>query len=256
MKAARLVWAGFVFNAKHLTANLFFVMTAVIQPVIFATIAFFLFQAGAREGTLLYVALGAGLMGVWSTVLFASGGVLQHQRWQGTLELAIGSPPPFVQVLAPMTLANSAVGMYAVGATLVWGRVFFGVPLSIEHPLLFVIALLGTVLSLGMLGLVLASSFIRYRHANALSNLLEYPVWLVSGLLIPLTILPAWAQPISWILAPTWGVRAVRQAAIGGDPLPEIGMCFALAGIYLVIGTLLLRWFEDLARRDATLQLT
>ena len=256
MKAARVVWAGFVFNVKHLSANLFFVMTAVIQPVIFASIAFFLFKAGAREGTLLYVALGAGLMGVWSTVLFASGGVLQHQRWQGTLELSISAPPPFVQVLAPMTLANAAVGMYAVLATLMWGKIFFGVPLAIEHPVYFVLALLGTVLSLGMLGLVLASSFIRYRHANALSNLLEYPVWLVSGLLIPLTILPPWAQPISWLLAPTWGVKAVRQAAIGGDPLPEIAMCFALAAVYLVIGTYLLRWFEELARREATLQLT
>lgn len=256
MKSARVVWAGFVFNVKHLSANLFFVMTAVIQPLIFASIAFFLFKAGAREGTLLYVALGAGLMGVWSTVLFASGGVLQHQRWQGTLELSISAPPPFVQVLAPMTLANAAVGMYAVLTTLLWGKIFFGVPLAIEHPLLFILALLGTVLSLGMLGLVLASSFIRYRHANALSNLLEYPVWLVSGLLIPLSILPAWAQPISWILAPTWGVKAVRQAAIGGDPLPEVAMCFGLAAIYLVIGTYLLRWFEDLARREATLQLT
>jgi ABC-2 type transport system permease protein len=256
VKALRVVRAGFVFNVKHLSANLFFVMTAVIQPVIFASIAFFLFQAGAREGTLLYVALGAGLMGVWSTVLFASGGVLQHQRWQGTLELSITSPPPFVQVLAPMTLANAAVGMYAVMATLVWGRIFFGVPLAIEHPLLFIVALLGTVLSLGMLGLVMASSFIRYRHANALSNLLEYPVWLVSGLLIPLTLLPEWARPISWLLAPTWGVRAVRESAIGGDPLPEIAACFGLAFAYLVIGVYLLRWFEELARREATLQLT
>jgi ABC-2 type transport system permease protein len=175
MKVARLVWAGFVFNVKQLTANLFFVMTSVIQPVIFASIAFFLFQAGAREGTLLYVALGAGLMGVWSTVLFASGGVLQWQRWQGTLELAIAAPTPFVQVLAPMTLANAAVGLYAVGATLVWGRLFFGVPLSLEHPFLFVVALVATVLSLGMLGLVMAASFIRYRHANALSNLESAP---------------------------------------------------------------------------------
>jgi len=146
--------------------------------------------------------------------------------------------------------------MYAVLATLVWGRVFFAVPLTLEHPLLFFVALFATVLSLGMLGLVLASSFIRYRHANALSNLLEYPVWLVSGLLIPLTMLPDWALPISWVLAPTWGVRAVREAAIGGDPLPEIALCFALAAIYLAIGSYLLRWFEDLARREATLSLT
>jgi hypothetical protein len=31
----------------------------------------------------------------------------------------------------------------------------------------------------------MASSFILYRHANALSNLLEYPVWVATGLLFP-----------------------------------------------------------------------
>ena len=37
-------------------------------------------------------------------------------------------------------------------------------------------------IALGLIGLVLASTFILYRHANALSNLLEYPVWIASGL--------------------------------------------------------------------------
>ena len=28
---------------------------------------------------------------------------------------------------------------------------------------------------------------------------------------------PDWVRPISWVLAPTWGVRAIREAALGGD---------------------------------------
>ena len=60
-----------------------------MQPVIFASIAFFMFEAGSRPGTLLYVALGAGLMGIWSSTLFGSGGAIQWQRWQGTLELLV-----------------------------------------------------------------------------------------------------------------------------------------------------------------------
>src|SRR5215208_82749 len=242
-------------HAKGLTVNAFFMMIAVVQPIIFASLAFFLFKAGKQPGSLLYVALGAGLMGIWSSTLFGSGGALNFMRWQGTLELSVTVPPPMVQVVAPITLATSAIGIYSVAATLVWGRVFFGVPLHFEHPFLFALALPVTILSLGMLGLVLASSFIRYRHANALSNLLEYPVWLVSGLLVPLSLLPSWATPLSWVLAPTWGIRAVRQAAMGGDPLFEIGMCAALGIVYTVIGTLLLTWFERLAREDATLAL-
>ena len=95
-----------------------------------------------------------------------------------------------------------------------------------------------------------------YRNANALSNLLEYPVWLVTGLLVSLSLLPGWVGPISWVLAPTWGVSALREAAIAGNPWPEIGMCLALGAVYLVIGHFALQQFERLARERATLSLT
>ena len=88
-------------------------------------------------------------------------------------------------------------------------------------------ALPATVLSLGMLGLLLASTFVLYRNASAFSNLLEYPVWLATGLLVPLSLLPGWVTPISWLLAPTWGMRAIREAAFGGNAWAEIAACLA-----------------------------
>jgi ABC-2 type transport system permease protein len=256
MKTARLVWTGAWMNLKLLTVSRFFVMTSIVQPVIFASIAFFLFRAGAREESLLYVSLGAGLMGIWSTTLFASGGMLRWQRNVGTLELVVAAPPPLLLVLGPMSIGIGAIGLYSVAATLFWGWAFFDVPLTIEHPLLFALALPATVAALGSFGLVLAASFIHYRHTNALGNLLEYPVWLVSGLLVPLSLLPSWATPVAWAIAPTWGVRAVREAALGGDPLLPIAACVCLAGAYLALSSVLLRYFERLARRDATLALT
>jgi ABC-type polysaccharide/polyol phosphate export permease len=230
----------------------------VIQPVIFASIAFFMVGSGSREGTLLYVALGAGLMGIWSSTLFGSGGAIQWQRWQGTLEVLIASPAPFLLVLLPLTLATASIGLYAIVMTLVWGRIFFGVPLEFEHPLQLAVALPVTVASLGLLGLVLASTFVLYRNANAFANLLEYPIWLITGLLVPLSLLPGWVGPISWVLAPTWGVRAIRDAAITADASawPEIGMCVLLGAVYLVLGSVFLRNFERLARSRATLSLT
>src|SRR5438034_3475288 len=129
-----------------------------------------MFRAGGRPGTLLYAALGAGMMGIWSSTLFGSGGALQWQRWQGTLELLVASPPPFVLVILPMALATSINGAYALLSTLVWGRLLFGVPLHFVHPAAFALAVPVTVLALGLMGLLLASSFVLYRHANALSN--------------------------------------------------------------------------------------
>ena len=229
----------------------------MLQPVIFASIAFLMVENGNQSGTLLYVALGAGLMGVWSSTLFGSGGAIQWQRWQGTLELLVAAPAPFIFCLLPLTVATSSIGLYSILATLFWGRVFFGVPLDFAQPLQLAVALPVTVLSLGMLGLVLASTFVLARHASAFSNLLEYPVWLATGLLVPLTLLPAWVGPISWVLAPTWGIDAIRDAALGGSSAwPEIAACAALGVAYLAIGTILLRNFERLARQRATLALT
>jgi ABC-2 type transport system permease protein len=253
----RLFGVGWLFHFKSLTNSLFFVLISVLQPIIFASIAFFMVDSGNSSGTLLYVALGAGLMGIWSATLFGSGGAILWQRWQGTLELLVAAPAPFIMSLLPLTVATSSIGLYSIVATLLWGRLFFGVPLDFVDPLQLAVALPVTILSLGMLGLLLASTFVLARNANAFSNLLEYPIWLATGLLVPLTLLPAWVGPISWVLAPTWGMEAIRDAALGGGTAwPEIGMCVMLGVVYFLLGAVCLRNFERLARQRATLSLT
>ena len=252
----RIVRTGFLLMLKQQSSSAFFQLTAIFQPVIFATIAFYLFQSGGQSESLLYAALGAGLMGIWSTTLFGSGGAIQWQRWQGTLELLIAAPVPFIVVLVPLTLATAAYGLVSLVSTLVWGRVLFGIQLDLVHPILFVIAVPSAVIGLGLLGLLLASTFVLYRNANALSNLLGEPVWLITGMLVPISLLPGWVAPLSWVLAPTWGIRAIRDSALGGDPLPAILMCLGLGLLYMLIAALCLRHFERLARARATLALT
>ena len=129
-RGARLFWASLVFHLKGLAQSSFFLVIGVISPVVLATIAFYLFQSGSQSEPLLYAALGAGLMGIWATTLFGSGGAIQWQRWQGTLELLITAPAPFIVVLVPLTLATSAFGLVSLVSTLVWGRVLFGIQLE------------------------------------------------------------------------------------------------------------------------------
>jgi ABC-2 type transport system permease protein len=252
----RLLYIGWLFHVKSLSRSGFFILSTAILPVFYATIAYFMFRTGGRPGSLLYVALGAGMMGIWSSTLFGSGGAIQWQRWQGTLEYIIGVPPQLILVLLPLTIATATIGLYSLTTTLVWGWVFFHVPFHVAHPVWFVVALPVAVLTLGLLGLVMASTFVLMRNANSLSNLLEYPVWLVTGLLVGISTLPGWTRPISWVLAPTWGIRGIREAAIGGDPTFAIVMCAALGAVYLVIGHFTLIYFERLARERATLALT
>jgi ABC-2 type transport system permease protein len=256
MKTLRLVWSGFAMNLKMLGTSGFFLLTSVFQPMIFATVAYYMFRSGGRPGTLLYASLGAGMMGVWSTTLFGSGGMIQWQRWQGTLELGVASPPSMALLYLPFSLANAFTGMYALAATLVWGRLVFGVPLHFAHPWLFALSLPATVIALGLMGLVLASTFVLYRYANALSNLLEYPVWIASGLVFSTSILPSWTRPISWALPPYWGVLALRHAALGGDVWRPLLMLLVLGIVSIGISTYTFRLFEHLARARATLSLT
>jgi ABC-2 type transport system permease protein len=252
----RLLWVGWRFHVKSLTLSGFFLITTVFGPALIATIAYYMFKSGQRPGTLFYASLGAAVYGIWSSTLFGSGGALAWQRWQGTLEVVVSTPTPLLLIVLPLTIATSSIGLYSLAATLFWGRVVFGVPFQVEHPFAFVVAVPATILGLGLLGVVLASTFILYRHANALSNMLEWPVLLVTGMLVPLSLLPGWSHPIAWALAPTWGVRAVRAAALGGNPWPAVGATLALGLAYLALGAICLRYVELAARRQATLSLT
>src|SRR5207237_1061847 len=83
------------------------------EPLIFATLSYYLFKAGRTPGTLLYASLSAGLMGIWTSTLFGSGGVITWQRWQGTLEPTVASPPPLMLVLFPLTFATASIGLYS-----------------------------------------------------------------------------------------------------------------------------------------------
>ena len=256
-RLARVVWLGVAFHFKHLSRNAFAVMTTTIWPLVYASLAYFMFQAGAESEALLLASIGAAVMGIWSVTTVDAADSIQRQRSLGVLELLVAAPTPFWAVLLPVTIASSAIGIYSLVSTLLWGRLVFGIPLELEQPLLFALSIPPTIVSIGLLGFVMASVVVRFRAGWAIGNMFEYPVWLVTGLLIPVALLPDWVEPISWVLAPTWGMRALSDAAFaGGSPLADIAMCLVLSAVYTLVGALLLGRFLESARRRATLSLT
>jgi ABC-2 type transport system permease protein len=256
MRAFRVFAVGWLMHVKMFSRSAFDGLLAVLWPLFFATVAFFMFRAGAGPNTLVYASLGAAVMGVWTATSLPSGSALQRERWHGTLEILAASPTHFALILLPITVATSTIGLYCLATTLLWGRVVFGIDVTIEHPLLFALAIPAAILSIGALGFVLAVSFVRYRTAWALGAVFEYPVWLVCGFLVPLALLPDWVRPISWLLAPTWGMNAIRESALGGSPLPDIAMCVTLGGAYVGVGIAVLETVLRAARVRAALSLT
>jgi ABC-2 type transport system permease protein len=255
VRALRVLAIGWIYHMKMVMRSSFDGLLAILYPLFFATVAFFMFRAGDDGKSLLYASLGAAVMGIWSSTSTSAGSAMQRERWHGTLELLVAAPVHFALVLLPVTVAMTTMGLYSMIATLFWGRVLFGIEVTIEHPLLFGVSVVATVLAIGMAGFLLAVSFVRYRTAWALGNMLEYPVWLICGFLVPLTLFPDWVRPISWALAPTWGMNAIRESALGGSPLPDVIVCLLLGGAYTVIGVLVVENVLRAARRNAALSL-
>ena len=252
----RLAARGVLLQFKLLSRSAFDMLNAAFWPLVFATIAYYLFRSGSHARSLFDASLGATVMTMWATVGIGAAFAIQWQRRLGTLELLIASPTPFIGLLAPITIAYAGLGVYSLASTLLWGRVLFGIPVDPVHPFLFVLSLPAAILAIGMLGLLVSSSLILYRAAGALGNSLEYPIWIATGLLVPLSILPGWVRPISWLLAPTWGMRALRESALGGSPLPAMGWCLVVSAAYAVLAAVFLGYFERLARDRASFALT
>ncbi|MFI6347184.1 ABC transporter permease [Streptomyces sp. NPDC050560] len=252
----RLLAVGTRTHVAYLSRSPLDMAFAILLPVVYATLAAYLFRAGGHPDRLLEAAVGAGLMGIWTSVLFGSGTAVQNQRWLGTLETLVAAPTPLVLVLLPVTVATAVIGTYAMAATVLWGVLLFSVPLDFAHPLLFLAAVPGCVLAMGMMGLLLASTFVLLRHANALTNALEAPVWLLSGVLTPTGALPHWTAPLSAVLPTTWGARALRAAASGGDVLGPLAAAVGLGALYTAVAVAVLGRVERRARQSATLALS
>ncbi|HEX3806047.1 MAG TPA: ABC transporter permease [Gaiellaceae bacterium] len=248
--------AGMWIHVVQFTRNPFDMAGIVVWPIVYASIAYYLLDSKDNPKLLLASSIGAAVMLMWSLVVIGSSNALENQRWLGTLELLVAAPVPFAAVIAPITVASGVVGGYALVATLAWGTLIFHVPLSIAHPLAFAVAVPSCVLAIGMLGLVMASTFVLYRAAFSLGIALQYPVWIATGLLVPLSTLPPFVGRIGWFLGPYWGFRAVREAALGSDAWRYIGMCFAISAAYAVVGSVCLFFFERVARSRGSLKLT
>ena len=256
MSTLRLVAVGWWLQLKMRSRSAFDGALGVIYPLFFATTVFMVYRQNGDESALVAAAVGASVMGVWSAVSTTASSSLQQERRQGTLELLVAAPTPFSLVVLPITVSMATIGLYSLVATLLWGRLVFGIHVSFDQPLVFLVAALVTALAVGVMGFLEAVTSVRYRSSWALGAALELPIWLICGFLVPLSLLPDWVRPISWLLPPTWGVAAVRDAALGGNPWPDIGLCILTAAAYGIAGTYLARRLVDSARTNATLALS
>jgi ABC-2 type transport system permease protein len=256
VRVLRLVAVSYWLHLKMIAVSVFEGVFQVIWPIYFATVAFLLYGRTDDQSVLVYAGLGAAVMGIWSVVTTTASGLLQRERWLGTLELLVASPTRFALVLVPITTAMASLGLFSLGSTLLWAWLLFGITVPVASPLAFAISIGVSVFSVALLGFLLSVAVVRYRTAWAMGNLLEYPGWLLCGFVVPLSLFPGWVGWISYALPPTWGMQAIRASAAGESPWLDVLMCLAVGLAYGVVGWLLSETVLRSARRHATLSLT
>lgn len=254
LTAVRFVLTAWRLQLKLMSSMGMYLFVSILMPIMLAITAYYMFHGSTVRSTTMVV-LGGGFIGMWSTTLFGSGAAITRLRWAGTLESLVAAPTPLAMSLAPLTVATSTMGIYSIAATLGWAALF-KLPIDIADPLAFVISVLVTVVSVGLLGMLLSVAFVMYPAAQALSNLVQYPIWLLSGALVPLSALPEWARICAIPLAPTWGVRAVYASVEGRGTVWPLLVSLLLAACYLAVTLVMLRFVERRAREKATLALS
>ena len=252
----RTLWNSFILQSKNRVVEDFFLTTLLFQPVVFTILTVGIYLYGGKPNLGLFAIIGTGMISIWNNNLWSSGNIVNNERRDGTLPLILASPTSLPVILVGKSLANSITSILAMGITFLTGILFFQLPLGIERPLDFALGLILTVIALTCMGLVLGTLFVLTRHGIVM-NVANYPIYLLSGLTVPLTLLPYWVKPLSNILAPKWGNLILNQAAggIGGNMLPSYLWLLGLSVFYLVLARYLYDRVEHIARRAGTLEM-
>ncbi|HYF82460.1 MAG TPA: ABC transporter permease [Clostridia bacterium] len=228
-----------------------------IQPILYLMMTLFMMNGSMRTQYSMDAVLGAGMMGTWSSILFSSGSDIDRERRWGTLEMIVGCPTPLSSIIMGKALTNSLVGLFSMGLSYITALLLFRQQLVIKHPCLFMLVLILIIISVAAKGMIICTLFTLSRAVRGLLNVMENPIFLLSGLMFPIVILPLWTRPLSYILSLTWGMDALRMVSSGTFSykhfLFSLVILLILTFLYLLLSLWLFQIIEKKSRKEATL---
>ncbi|HLO35993.1 MAG TPA: ABC transporter permease [Candidatus Deferrimicrobium sp.] len=217
--AVRLGWQ---MEANWTDPILFFIYS-VAKPLASALILVVMLDVisgGARPEYRAFVVVGSAL---WSFVLSGVSGlawmILDDRERYRMLKYVYVSPSDFLAVVFGRGVARIGVGAMGAAITLVVGVLVLGVPFDvgrIDWPLLVAVMVLG-VASILAIGLLLAAICMQTRQESW-----SYPeaaagaLFLVSGVVFPLSVLPLPVQAVGLLTPLTWWIEGIRHGLFPG----------------------------------------
>jgi ABC-2 type transport system permease protein len=252
----RAALAAFELAIKQNLTDSFVVFGIVVQPLIIAVLGLWMLgDKGAEFG--IFVVIGSGMTGLWSSLLFISGNSITWERWTGTLEFLVGQPTPVPVIVFGKNFAHVLQSLLSMIASYLLASIFFDYSLDIQQPILFGLSLLLTVIAFVTFGLIIAPIFVLSPSVQRWQNAMEFPIFILCGFLFPIALLPGWTTPISYLLTPYWAARALHGTSSGSATINEVlfswGMLLLFSVLYLFLSRILFRVMIRKARIDATL---
>jgi ABC-2 type transport system permease protein len=187
-----------------------FMLPVMLFPIMFYLLFGIVMNQHAGYDAARYLLASYCVFGVMSPGLFGFGVSLAMERDNGLLTLKRALPMPTgAYLLGKMLMAMLAAGGVIV-LLLIMASVFAHVPLSLRQASLFLLTGMLGVLPFCAMGM-LVGTLVKGQGAAGMLNLIYLPMSFLSGLWIPLPMLPAVLQHI----APIWPSAHLQPLALG-----------------------------------------
>jgi ABC-2 type transport system permease protein len=223
-------WRSFKFAAWlgwQITSNwtdpLLFAIYSIVRPVARAAILVIMYGVitgnNFTDPLFPYIFLGnAFYTYVFSIMNGVSWAVIDDREHYRTLKYMYIAPIRIPAYLLGRGVAGFLTASLSVLITILAGVLFLHVtfdPLQADW-LLFVVTMVIGVVMLALMGLVLgAISLLIVRHSGFIAESVSGVLFLFSGAIYPLDVLPKWLQPIGFAMPITYWLELVRRSLIG-----------------------------------------
>ena len=252
----RVIGQTMLMTYKQNLVDGFVIFTLFIQPFLVALLGLWMLR-GKGDEYAIFVIVGGGMSGLWSSLLFISGNSINYERWFGTLETLTGVPTSLRTIVIGKTLANVLQSLVSMIGTYVIVSAIFGYPIVVAMPVPFALSVAFVLVAFVSFGLILSPLFILNPMIQQFQNGIEFPVYVLSGFLFPILMLPGWTRGFSYALPTFWAAKALHAAARGTEPIAEIRtswlILLGISTVFFAASGVLFRSIIRRAKINATL---
>jgi ABC-2 type transport system permease protein len=257
-------WLGWQIESNW-TDPFMFAIYSIIKPVARAAILVVMYSVithGNFDNPVFpYIYLGnAFYTYVASVMTGVSWAVVDDREHYKTLKYIYIAPVRVPVYLLGRGVARFITGTISVVMTILAGMLFLNVKIDLLHAdwLMFFLALFIGVTMLALLGLIIGSISLQIvNHSWFLGDAVAGFLFLFSGAIFPLEIIPAWLRPVGYCIPITYWLELLRRALVGNvaKAFPTLArfsnmqLLAVLLGLSILFGVISLITFNILDRR-------